>query len=805
MEKQSTHLQFVDSHMPAMDAGDYELKITQVLSDGDGNTATYEKQLSFSVLGDRFGLAPTLIHSAFPPPNGLGEYGGVLPHVVLNRSTLPWERDAQPDNEVPSWLALLVLYPSEVETMPLSDSPASKQAQMEAQTGYALELSHLLPGGFEKSDHFKGAQKAWPGIELETGQHAEDKASVIFVRREKLEPILPTLTDLTHLVHVRRGTNEQGELQDKEQVVIIANRLPKPGVDCIVHIVSMEGRYDENGFQFHDAGPEDPVPLISLYSWRFASVSRKHTFRGLLLHLNQVPIFRVPASNALEDALNTNRRGVSSALRALFQEAGHPISEGGDTDDVDRAKREVVLKDHHLIIGNSGRVYDQAGYFLFQMAGITKDADEAKSAAIIEAIAKAGYPVNEHTAVDQLEVQHWWLEDKITKRRYFIRHEWGHVEALQLELDHAPVLRLPETGHAAADRFIHQGYVPLPHYPRRGGKTVSWYRGPLTTAEKRTATLDKNIFAINASDELVLYHTDVGLFDVTYAAAWELGRLLALRSKRFSVGLHRWRRKHARAMAQAELHEAHLHLPMAGHQANDGPSALPPVLHEWLDQLWNLEGVPYNYLIPDERLLPNESLRFFTLDPDWMACLVHGAFSVGKTAGTDHWQEAKAEHPVMQQLNAAEPISGFLLKSEVVSAYPGMQIQVLNEQGVILKLLKRPLANDTTLCLFTGEAHQVQFFLAPEVVHFGFEVNEEGGVYKFPHDSEGNVMDGNKINIQWKPETGIVNIEALFGDIRTAWNNPAKFGSAPFALALIEGSQKVVYWRKGSGARTVGA
>jgi hypothetical protein len=795
MEKQSTHLQFVDSHMPAMDAGDYELKVRQILSDGDGNTATYEKQLSFSVLGDRFGLAPTMVHSAFPPPNGLGEYGGVLPHIVLNRSTLPWERDAQPDNEVPSWLALLVLYPSELETMPLSDSPAPKQAQMEAQTGYALELSDLMPGGFEKSDNFKAAQKAWPGIELETGQQTEDRTNVIFVRRQKLEPLLPTLTDLTHLVHIRRGTDEQGNLKDEEQVVLLANRLPKSGEDCIVHLVSMENRYAAGGFQFHEADPDDPVPLISLHSWRFASVSRKHTFRGLLLHLNQVPIFRVPVSEELEDDLNTNHRGIPSAIRTLFQETGHPVSKGGETDDTDRAKLEVILKDHHLIIGNSGRVYDQAGYFLFQMEGITKDADKAPKEDLIAKIKKAGYPVNEHTAVNELEVQHWWLEDTNTQRRYFIRHEWGHVEALQLELDHAPVLRLPETGHAAADRFLHQGYVPLPHYPRRGGKTVSWYRGPLITAEKRNVTLDKNIFAINTSDELVLYHTDVGLFDVTYAAAWELGRLLALRSKRFSVGLHRWRRKHARSIAMAELHEAHLHLPMSGEQAKEDASVLPPVLHEWLNNLWNLEGVPYNYLIPDERLLPNESLRFFTLDPDWMACLIHGAFSIGKTAGTDHWKEAKEGHPVMQQLNSAEPISGFLLKSEVVSAYPGMQIEILDEQNNKLKLLKRPLSNDTTLCLLTGEAHEVHFFLAPEVVHFGFEKNDEGGFHKYPHNAKGEVMD-NSIPVSYDESSGMVDIEQLFKQVHQAWGAPENFGSASFALALIEGSQKVIYRRK---------
>jgi hypothetical protein len=30
----------------------------------------------------------------FPPDGSLGEHSNVLPHIILNRSTLPWERPA---------------------------------------------------------------------------------------------------------------------------------------------------------------------------------------------------------------------------------------------------------------------------------------------------------------------------------------------------------------------------------------------------------------------------------------------------------------------------------------------------------------------------------------------------------------------------------------------------------------------------------------------------------------------------------------------------------------------------------------
>ena len=53
----------------------------------------------------------------FPPPNATSEFDNVLPHAVLTRRTLPWERtpssdsDRHPDadHNVAPWLALLLL------------------------------------------------------------------------------------------------------------------------------------------------------------------------------------------------------------------------------------------------------------------------------------------------------------------------------------------------------------------------------------------------------------------------------------------------------------------------------------------------------------------------------------------------------------------------------------------------------------------------------------------------------------------------------------------------------------------------
>ena len=56
---------------------------------------------------------------------------------------------------------------------------------------------------------------------------------------------------------------------------------------------------------------------------------------------------------------------------------------------------------------------------------------------------------------------------------------------------------------------------------------------------------------------------------------------------------------------------------------------MPQTLVDWLTRLGLLEGVPFNYLVPDEAMLPPESLRFFYLDPNWTSALLDGAMSIG--------------------------------------------------------------------------------------------------------------------------------------------------------------------------------
>ena len=84
------------------------------------------------------------------------------------------------------------------------------------------------------------------------------------------------------------------------------------------------------------------------------------------------------------------------------------------------------------------------------------------------------------------------------------------------------------------------GYAALNHHIRRGENTVSWYRGPLVPLFYRKLDVYRYL---PCADAALRYNYETGLLDTAYAAAWQLGRLLALQSPHFSQSMYRCRNR----------------------------------------------------------------------------------------------------------------------------------------------------------------------------------------------------------------------------------------------------------------------
>lgn len=264
-------LQFLEFQQPAVKPGDYQVNAQQTVNI-KGKKTFNARQLSLAILGERFTLAPDNIHGVFPPEGSMIRNDGTIPHLVLNKSTLPWERNAYGQQP---WLMLLMI----------------DEKQHELVKKHNIKLKQLVEESHDPAKpafpklYFKGGAPTGDSsfVELETGQQPQDQLTVIDIQRNLLESLLPTGEELGYLSHVRRRFDEGKEDKSTlERAVIIGNRLPETGNSYTVYLVSLENRYLNSGlFNFENARPEDQIRLVSLKNWSFSCFEHENSFEEL--------------------------------------------------------------------------------------------------------------------------------------------------------------------------------------------------------------------------------------------------------------------------------------------------------------------------------------------------------------------------------------------------------------------------------------------------------------------------------------------------------------------------------------------
>lgn len=176
------------------------------------------------------------------------------------------------------------------------------------------------------------------------------------------------------------------------------------------------------------------------------------------------------------------------------------------------------------------------------------------------------------------------------------------------------------------------------------------------------------------------------------------------------------------------------------------PDVPAPVV-TWLSRLALLYGLPFEYIVPDARMLPRESLRFFYVDPNWLSRLIDGAVSVGLGSSADSIQTLAAFEALVEKAihrtaevraslrgradaapaetesgGTSGPITGLLLRSAVVSGWPGMEVAAYADAEATrpLPLLRfERLSPDVMIALFDGLPRTVRMLQPPEGLHFG--------------------------------------------------------------------------------------
>lgn len=99
---------------------------------------------------------------------------------------------------------------------------------------------------------------------------------------------------------------------------------------------------------------------------------------------------------------------------------------------------------------------------------------------------------------------------------------------------------------------LQMGYVPMNHQLRTGEQTVSWYRGPLVPYPISETRIT---IPITSADAAVIFDPTTGMFDESYAAAWNIGRMVALQDTAFSTALYNWKKTVLRKTVEAVENE----------------------------------------------------------------------------------------------------------------------------------------------------------------------------------------------------------------------------------------------------------
>ncbi|MCA2939786.1 MAG: hypothetical protein EWV49_14000 [Microcystis aeruginosa Ma_QC_Ch_20071001_S25] len=376
-----------------------------------------------------------------------------------------------------------------------------------------------------------------------------------------------------------------------------------------------------------------------------------------------------------------------------------------------------------------------------------------------------------------------------------------NFDALLKEIDRDPdTLRLPSFGNDAAKKYIDLGYVPLHHALRQGDKTISWYHSPLSTGQSS----DNLTAPVAIADQLMRYDPNTGMFDVSYAMAWQLGRMLTLQNQPLAVEIFNWKRSKAQDLHQRQ--QQVLHLPFKGTTETNGD--IPTAIANWFQDLQLLKNVPFNYLVPDARLLPPESLRFFWVDSYWVDCLQDGAFSVGRVTKEDLRLDVQSRSLPESKTQSDKTITGFLLNSEVVSGWPGLEIEgyvnpVTGTDFVgpenKLTILRRDLLSDNILlCFFDREVKTLDLALQGSSVNCGVDSIKKGTkITKGLRQLDGKQTTGN-IEVPFRnQDLGVINIEEMTNRLKEGLKSTSQFTSAQFAATMIEGSPKVRFVARG--------
>jgi hypothetical protein len=491
---------FIQHSLPGLEAGSYEISVQQSFQDSTGKTVTTGELSAitrkFGVQGSRYSLPADAVHSVFPPASSAGGFSNSLAHVVLEAEKLPWIRTPYMPGNEPD-----------------------------------IEQRHYVTT-FGGTPH--------------TITYDDDKATWLAV-------LLITPSDLG------------GQQPDRRLVQGVAADL----VPNSLQMSNPKGSLVQGGL---------PPEGYSIFSWKLEPGAPAGLVDPGVGHAPDEPCtyIDVPAALFAKLAPSIGDLEMTAHVRAVKMDS-KPIQ---DQETVD------AEQSYGLVVGN--RLPETLPPTEIPPAAQTTPAI-GKNVALLVSLE------NMQMALRGQSAKSYYATRVANNPNGFVRlivlYQWSfaswHDSSFEFEQilkglngrdptapnDEPkvpnPLMRRPNppnypTGtddQKIVQQMLELGYTPLNHLTRVPDveqeqtetiQTVSWYRGPLApfpSAPKLSFLSGENVSdadqesLIFSADELLRFDPNVGIYDTSYAAAWQLGRLISLQDRSFSVALYRWKKR----------------------------------------------------------------------------------------------------------------------------------------------------------------------------------------------------------------------------------------------------------------------
>jgi hypothetical protein len=246
----------------------------------------------------------------------------------------------------------------------------------------------------------------------------------------------------------------------------------------------------------------------------------------------------------------------------------------------------------------------------------------------------------------------------------------------------------------------------------------------------------------------------------------------------------------------------------------------------FLAHLRLLVGVPFDYLVPDAAMLPEESIRFLHLDRSWTDRLVDGVLAVGAVGSREQAHHHNAGPALAALLDTLEPavrlaqrglgpltpatpqeppaadtdpaLTGFLLRSALVAGWPQLEVRAYRSSLKLPLLRLERLSTAIVVALFVGVPDRVELEEPHHGMQLGVQARGNGLLAIDPRGPDGKQTSGALFPVAVRatdPTLRVLEIAALRNEIiaRADATLPAQTGSAELAIELMQPPWKEVF------------